>query len=505
MPRLVEYIRVSRTMGREGESFQSPDQQRKANRAIVHLTPGAEIVETIEELDESGGTMSRPGIQRAISIVESGEADGIVVAWLDRWARTLEALTLIEDWAVRGKYFISAAERFDATTSHGKFALGMMLLVAKYYRDRTIEQWSATLDDAVMKRGIHPAGYGAYGYDRIGKRFVPNDAALFVLEAFERRVRRESFGAIASWLNTSAPPHPRLDKRSGDMVDRPWTGPAVQRMLGRRVYLGEASYGAYINPDAHPAIVPEALWLAAQERVHAHSKKRSGEVALLQGLVRCAGCRYLMSPGVAGGGSKRQGQYRCRKKHVSGTCPAPASVRADRLETYVEAAVAGLLDERLKLVESAPDSTDLAEAQNRLERARAVLEEMRQDVGARERLGARWLSWLEPYLAEEEEAATHLAEIAARTHGISIEITGQAYLGLPRDDRRAVLPALLGAVMVRNVGGPRGPQARPLSTDRVRLLLPESVPDFPKKSHLSRGVVSWSWPEDEAPAGVLPC
>jgi DNA invertase Pin-like site-specific DNA recombinase len=489
-------------MDRAGDSFQSPDQQRRANAAIVALTPDARIIESIEELDESGGTMNRPGIQRAIELVESGEADGIVVAWLDRWARTLEALELIERWAAEGRYFISAAERFDATTSHGKFALGMMLLVAKLYRDQSTERWDMTLEDAVMRRGIHPAGYGAYGYSMVNRRYVPDDAAPFVLEAFVRRgQQRQTYATIADWLNREAPPNHRLDKATGEPVDRPWTGPAVQRMLARRVYLGEAHYGDYVNPEAHEAIVPEHIWLAAQQPIHGYSKKRQGDAATLQGLVRCAGCRYLMSPGRSGG-KRPSRQYRCRKNHVSGTCPAPANVDADRLELYVDEMVVQLLESRAAELSGQPDTDELAEAQRALDEARADVAEMRADTTARKRLGHRWMEFLEPYLAAEEEAERQLSLVASRSHATGVDLTAAAYLALDREQRLAVLPSLIGAVMVRRGSGPRGPYAVPLDQDRVRVLLPEELPDdLPARSQLASGVRSWAWPDREALAG----
>ena len=96
-------------------------------------------------------------------MVESGKVDGVVCAYLDRWARTLEALEMIERWSAEGKIFLSARERFDPTTSQGKFALGMMLLVAKYYRDTITERWQEAAAGAI-NRGVHAAV--PFGYRR---------------------------------------------------------------------------------------------------------------------------------------------------------------------------------------------------------------------------------------------------------------------------------------------------------------------------------------------------
>ena len=111
-------------------------------------------------------------------------------------------------------------------------------------------------------------------------------------------------------------------------------------MIRRRVYRGIAHWGEHENRQAHPALVSEELWHAAQRRVQHYSKRRqSADVALLHGIVRCAGCRFLMSRALNTSGGYRRHYYRCRVHRVSGICRAPAAVRADgpdALEAYVE-------------------------------------------------------------------------------------------------------------------------------------------------------------------------
>ena len=94
------YIRVSRRAGREGESFISPEVQRKkiTDWAALH---GVEIVEWWEEIDQSGAKLARPMFQEALARCERGESGGIVVARLDRFARSavdaLESIRRLND------------------------------------------------------------------------------------------------------------------------------------------------------------------------------------------------------------------------------------------------------------------------------------------------------------------------------------------------------------------------------------------------------------------------
>lgn len=511
------YVRVSRVGDRSGESYISPDVQREANAACAKRL-GYTLRDNPAEENESGGTMDRPTFQTIMQRIRDGESAGIVVYRLDRFARTLvggyAALTEI---AQHGAVFASASEaQFDFASASGRMTLQMHLMMAEYFRQLTRDSWATSVQRAV-DRGVHPAPYGAYGYERTGGHLIPGDEAPYVLEAFRLRVEdHSSYGAIAAWLNENAPPRRYIEK-SGQVRTPPWTGPAVQRMLQRRVYLGEAFYRVQsskdggdpiVNRDAHEPIVPEGLFMAAQEAVHTHSKARGGEVALLGGIVRCAGCRYVLSPGIVGAKDSpyRRRMYRCRKHHVSGECPAPASVTAERLEEFVEAVVCEMLDAGAAHAFAAPDDDERATVEQELTAARADIEAMRQDTEARKRLGTRWLEFLDPYLAREESALARLTDLHARSGSVTAELTSERYRTLPRDERRSVLSSMVGSVIVRKATGPRGRHSTPMDADRVCILSgPETVAQgFPAKSRDAGGVRSWDWPEGESKAGVLP-
>lgn len=88
--RAVGVVRVSRVGDRDGERFVSPSEQAERIRSACERD-GLRLVEVIEELDVSGGTplAERPGLRRAVEMVEAGAADVIVVAFLDRVVRSV--------------------------------------------------------------------------------------------------------------------------------------------------------------------------------------------------------------------------------------------------------------------------------------------------------------------------------------------------------------------------------------------------------------------------------
>jgi hypothetical protein len=87
--RAIGVVRVSRVGDRDGERFVSPAEQVERIRSACDRD-GLELVETIEELDVSGGALlaKRPGLRRAVEPVEAHEAD-VVVAYFDRLVRSL--------------------------------------------------------------------------------------------------------------------------------------------------------------------------------------------------------------------------------------------------------------------------------------------------------------------------------------------------------------------------------------------------------------------------------
>jgi DNA invertase Pin-like site-specific DNA recombinase len=99
---LDAYIRVSKVAGREGESFISPKVQRERIEAWAQAHQ-VTLTWHEPELDASGGTMSRPIFEDVMQRVRTRQTDGVIVAKLDRFARTLVgALGTLEEFDRHG-------------------------------------------------------------------------------------------------------------------------------------------------------------------------------------------------------------------------------------------------------------------------------------------------------------------------------------------------------------------------------------------------------------------
>jgi DNA invertase Pin-like site-specific DNA recombinase len=327
---LDAYVRVSRVGGREGDSFISPDVQSEKIEAFANAR-GFAIAETLVDLDQSGGKINRPEFERAIQRIESGESGGIVVAKIDRFARSLVgALQAIERIQNADGLILSADGDFDTSTPVGKMVARIMLTLAEFELDRIRENWKTAQRRAVA-RGVHVASRTPTGYNRgEGGRLVPDPiAAPLVAELFRRRAAGDGLRTLAGILNDSEILTPWESSN--------WTSSTVAKILTNRVYRGEARSGPEnVNIDAHPAIVTASVWEGAQSPRPKSTPRAGGEGSLLAGLLRCAGCGYVMKADkMTDRGGERVRIYRCRGDHAAGKCEARASVMGRVIEPFV--------------------------------------------------------------------------------------------------------------------------------------------------------------------------
>jgi DNA invertase Pin-like site-specific DNA recombinase len=151
-----------------------------------------EVVEVIEDAGESAKSLNRPGLQRALSMMRSGAAEGLAVAKLDRLTRS------IADWQLLiaeffgesgGKALFSVADSIDTRTAAGRMVLNILLSVAQWEREAIAERTKEALSTKI-KRGER-VGSVRYGYDlgADGKSLVPNAR------------EQEAIGLMLQWRN----------------------------------------------------------------------------------------------------------------------------------------------------------------------------------------------------------------------------------------------------------------------------------------------------------------
>jgi site-specific DNA recombinase len=317
------YIRVSQVRGRKGERFISPSVQREQIEAWIS-SHNAVLGEVFEELDQSGGRADRPLLLVAIERVETGESDGLVVAKLDRFGRSLiDGLRALARIEAAGGTFVSVQDGIDISTPTGRLVSRILFAIGEWELERMRSNWDSARGRAV-ERGVYicrraPPGYlkGADGRLRIDPRLAP-----IIREVFDRRLRGQSLDEIADFLNAS-----ELERETGGA----FRAPGVHKLIVNCAYRGEARSGSHRNPHAHESIVDPACWQAAQGKPRA---PRVVVQALLVGLIRCAGCGRVMTAARPQGRNSKYNVYRCYGHRYG--CRQPATVSGEELDPLVE-------------------------------------------------------------------------------------------------------------------------------------------------------------------------
>lgn len=334
------YVRVSKVGDRDDENLRSPELQEAACRkwAAAHEIA---IAETVEELNVSGGkAVAERELDRLIKKVETGESEGIITSYLDRFARDLiggaVALKRIVDGGGR---LVCVQDGFDSSAPGSEFIFNIRMAIAQDYLSRIGEQLVAAQKQAAAK-GVYLARKPPLGYRRMdqaeprytdsgqlirnGALVVDEGEAVLVRECFRRRAQGANAAELTRFLNAN-----------GIGI----TKNTVTRMLANRAYLGEATVqsGRKGDPDIvtdnHPPLVTEAEFNAAQRSGTYHP--RDGSIAgntRLAGLVYCASCGQRLRTGASGKPGARRAHYAC----TGPGCSARVSVGAAQLDSYVE-------------------------------------------------------------------------------------------------------------------------------------------------------------------------
>lgn len=470
------YIRVSRRAGREGESFISPEVQRKkiADWAALHEVG---VVQWWEEIDQSGAKLQRPLFQEALGRCERGETGGIIVARLDRFARSaVDALESIKRLNEAGARLVSVEDNFDGSTPMGRFAIGILTLIAELELERIKENWSTAVSQAVA-RGVHISARPPFGYrrEKSGRLRRDEPAASAVAELFRRRALGSSWAELARYLEEQG-----LRPATGNPH---WSKTGVAGIVKNLVYLGQARSGKVVNDEAHEPLVTRAEFDAANAVSKSLFKQRDGSVAaqaMLGGLVRCAGCGHTLK--ITGNTNKRTGErypiYYCTGRYATGLCGARASVRASLLDGYVEDQVLRALQEEGGLLAQAVDASEaldeasraVAEAEHELDlfvnnaKLLTLLGEQRFVEGVETR--QRALDQVRGELAQLRQQSTLADELA---DGDLL----QAWSTLIVQEKRRLMHGLLDRVVVTRADR-RGRHARPIE-ERAQIVLRGNV------------------------------
>lgn len=467
--RAVLYVRVSALMGREegGDDFHSPGIQVEAARRLVESAGLREVAVIDDDIDVSGTTFSRQGLDKIRDMVEARQVDVVALHDLSRLGRDLlESLKFIRWLRDRGVTVLSAQERID-DSPEGQYFLQQFLGMAEL-RARQIGRGWANVIARRRREGkyhgpIPPTGL-LFGDDG---RLVHHPAqASAVLRAFRAVAAGTSRGAARRQL--SADCGLKLDPRT------------FNKLLRNPVYIGQVGEKA----NAHKPLVDRKTWKKVQARLdrEATTAPRVLEARYaISGLVRCGSCNGRATvTGSKGGIARVRCATKAEVRDPAKTCEGCGGLTLEAVEEAVLAGVA----EYVKLLrhDVGASAARLASADRANIDASAVERELDHIQRAMVKLADGWGRGRVPDSVYEEtmrryvDSATALKAQLAELGQVAVPLPVSEVIKLgdhlvelwPRlepHERNAVLRKLVRVVVVQPAGFWRQPAGERVQID----------------------------------------
>jgi len=370
------YIRLSREDGNE-ESYSVTNQKQRLTAYFdsIAAEESMQLADIYIDDGYTGTDSDRDAFQRLLRDLDEGRVNCIIVKDLSRLSRNdweckryLQHLFVVKD--VR---FISLElPRLDSYRRPDEiYDLGVTMQSAyneNHCRETSIKV-RGTLD-AKRRAGEFIGAFAPYGYKKDEnnkhKLLIDAEAAAVVRDVFHWFVRGGmSKAGIVKRLAAQGIPSPAAYKRQNGMNyhspllkgEPLWSAQAVAHMLSNRMYLGHMVQGRqkvksykvhtrvnvpeeewFVKENTHEPVIDTVLFEQAQRLLQRDTRTppHAGKLYPFAGFLRCADCGKAM---VRRPAKNNRVYYACRTYTISGTLCSKHSMRHDKLECVLLAAL----------------------------------------------------------------------------------------------------------------------------------------------------------------------
>lgn len=366
----VVYVRQS-TMAQVTGNLES--QRRQYDLAGAAETTGFASVTVIDDdLGRSGsGTMERPGFERLVALVCSGDVGAVYCIEASRLARNgRDWHHLIELCALAGTLVVDPDGTYDPRLVNDRLLLGLKGTMSEYELSLMRQRGIAARDSKAQRGEFRFTLPPGFCWSEAGRIEIDPDehVADTIRLVFAKFRELGSARQVFLWLRSAELKLPVV-LRNLAVCKLAWKAPAyhsVMQILHNPLYAGAYAYGrraqrtrivdgrarkvsgfdkprdewSVLRRDNHPGYISWQEYEDNQKLLleNAHMKKRCarksarGGRALLTGLVRCGRCGRMMRV-FYGSGKGHAHRYQCRgdDAHVgAGLCIGIGGVRIDR-------------------------------------------------------------------------------------------------------------------------------------------------------------------------------
>jgi DNA invertase Pin-like site-specific DNA recombinase/DNA-directed RNA polymerase subunit RPC12/RpoP len=277
----------------------------------------------------SGTSDKRPQFQQMITDSKSKEFEIVLVYKLDRFARNrYDSAIYKKKLRDNGVRVVSATENIT-DSPEGIIMEGLLEAMDEYYSAELSRKMMRGKEESFQK-GYYLNHVPPFGYKLVDRRLTIDEAtAPLVPEIFRDYLDGKKIGEIAAELNAKGIP---------TAAGTRWKPMDVSRLLHRRLYVGEYTFGDFEGVMPCPQIVPRELYDAVQKYIAdavERKRKRKDYNYMLTGKLRCAEC----GKSVCGSTSGKKHYYYCRH------CGSARVIDADYLHAKTFAALDEYLNE----------------------------------------------------------------------------------------------------------------------------------------------------------------
>lgn len=462
--RAVIYVRISELT----DATTSPERQLADCQAYAEGRDW-EVSDTFEDLDISGtkDLSKRAGLASALDVVKRGDADVLIVAKLDRLARSLVTFSaVVADLQEHGAVLVSVAEGLDFGSPGGRMVANVLATFAQF-ESESIGARVASAKRHLSEQGKWPGGRRPFGWEPVehesGKGYVlalhPEEGPILHKMA-EAVLSGEPVNAVAADLN-----------RRGitTAIGKDWVGETVRKALTKKAMTGR---------DGAERLLSDAEYARLQSRLKRGAptaRRYEGEPVLLSpDVLVCGRCGTEMRPASREGGTRI---YRCAQRPAPGKKGCYLTAKMDAVDDVVASHLVdsfghlgvSTVSEPEMIDPAAEERAELLERMSELEQDRYVRGLFSGDEGAarfqriyadlEDRLG----DLPEPYLDVMETGTT-----VPTGEGFD-----EAWKAADVDTRREWITSLVDHVVIDP-----GTGGRVFDPDRVTLVLPPDRPDL---------------------------
>jgi len=224
--KVIGYVRVSTIQQvMFGLSLDTQKQKIKQYCQLYDL----DLIEIIVDSGETAENLNRPGIQKAIQMLKSNTAHGIVVTKLDRLTRSIKDLNHLLEELFKKVSLFSVSELIDTRSPSGRLVLNILTSVSQWERETISERTRAGLRAKKLKKKRVISGAPPYGWNWLDGELVELPKEQEVLAKIKTfRSHGMTLRAIAEQLNEM-----KIETKKGSSN---WSPTAVRRTLLKDTY-----------------------------------------------------------------------------------------------------------------------------------------------------------------------------------------------------------------------------------------------------------------------------